>query len=256
MKLLRVSLGTFALAASLLTAGDALAAVAATCTTSGGTVVSITDPGSCHFETGPTCTQQCTPENYTTTCSTQCTDTATKTCTNDCETTCNTACTTKPATFTCKDECTSNCQAGCMAGCSGGDCSADCSASCDAQCTESCKEHPGSTDCTTECQDCCGGSCTVQANVSCNQTCVSQLSGGCTTKCDGPNGGLFCDGQYIDIDTIDDCTFSLGFATTTTGSLSTTCSAAPGRDSRSGLPAALGALAGIGLFVSRRRRRA
>jgi MYXO-CTERM domain-containing protein len=85
---------------------------------------------------------------------------------------------------------------------------------------------------------------------------VSQLTGGCTTKCNGPNGGLFCDGQYIDIDAIDDCTFSLSLTTTTTGSLSTNCAAAPAQGSRSGLPAALGALAGIGLFVARRRRRA
>jgi len=249
-----VALGTLALTASLLSASDALAGATATCKTSGGTVVSITDPSTCHFETGATCSSQCTPVNYTTTCSTMCTESASTTCTNTCETKCNTACTTMPATFTCKEQCSTDCHAGCMAGCNGSDCDTECSAGCDSQCTQKCQEHPGSTDCTTQCQDCCSGSCTVQANISCDETCVSMLTGGCTTKCSSTQGGLFCYGQFIDIDAVTDCTFSISIMTTTTGSLSTTCAAAPGNDGRGAVPAALVAIAGLGLFAARRRR--
>ena len=56
-----VALGARALTVSTLSASNALAGATATCTTSGGTVVSITDPSTCHFETGATCTSACTP---------------------------------------------------------------------------------------------------------------------------------------------------------------------------------------------------
>jgi MYXO-CTERM domain-containing protein len=250
---LSASLGTLALAIPLLSASDALANATATCRTSGGTVVQIHDPKSCHFETGASCTSQCTPVNYTTTCSTMCTEGATTTCTNTCEEKCTVDCTTMPATFSCEDHCSTDCHAGCMASCDSGDCETECSASCDTECKQKCEVHPGSTDCTTQCQDCCSGSCTVQANISCNESCVSKLDGGCTTKCKETRGGLFCDDQYIDVNAVTDCTFSI--RATTTGSLSTSCAAAPGNDSRFGLPAAAFAIAGLGLFVARRRRR-
>ena len=100
---LSVSLGTLALVAPLLSASEARAS-SATCKTSGGTVISIVDPSTCHFETGESCTSQCTPVNYTTTCSTMCTSTPVTTCTETCDTKCNTACTTSPTTFTCHDQ--------------------------------------------------------------------------------------------------------------------------------------------------------
>jgi MYXO-CTERM domain-containing protein len=79
------------------------------------------------------------------------------------------------------------------------------------------------------------------------------LDGGCSTKCEETRGGLFCDDQYIDINAVTDCTFSI--SVTTTGSLSTSCAAAPGNDSRFGVPVAALAIAGLGLFAARRRRR-
>jgi MYXO-CTERM domain-containing protein len=248
---LSASLGMLALTIPLLSASNALAN--ATCRISGGAEIQINDPGTCHFETGASCTSQCIPVNYTTTCSTICTESATTTCTNTCEDKCTTECTTTPATFSCKDHCSIDCHAGCMAGCDGDGCETQCSASCDVQCKQKCEEHPGSTDCTTQCQDCCSGSCTSQANISCDKSCVSMLTGGCTTRCGEERGGLFCDGQYIDIAEVTDCTFSI--SVTATGNVSTSCSAAPGNDSRFGVPAAALAIAGLGLFAARRRRR-
>jgi MYXO-CTERM domain-containing protein len=246
-----VSLGAIALAVPALSASEALAAT--TCTTQSGTVVTIQDPSTCQFETAGGCTTQCTPVNFTATCSAMCTDSPVTTCTDTCETKCTTACTTTPATFSCQDYCSTDCEAGCMSNCSGGDCGTECSANCDAQCTQQCQEHPGSTDCSTECQDCCNGSCTVQANIMCDVGCVDMLNGGCNTQCSQPTGGLFCDGQFIDIGAVTDCNFSI--TVTSTGSLSTNCSAAPGSDSPFGVPAGLAAVAGLGLAVARRRRR-
>ncbi len=234
---MQVLLSSLGLVAPLLAAGNALAATT-TCTTSNGTVVTIVDPSTCHFETSGGCTSQCVPASFTTTCSTMCTASAATTCTDTCDTKCNTACTTTPTTFTCKDYCSTDCNAGCMSDCTGDGCAADCSASCDSQCTEACMAHPGSTDCTTECADSCTGSCTVDANISCDQSCTSTLTGGCTTRCSQPNGSLFCDNQYIDVAAITDCTFSIGV--TTTGNLGTSC-AAPLRG-RARRPAPAGAL--------------
>jgi MYXO-CTERM domain-containing protein len=87
----------------------------------------------------------------------------------------------------------------------------------------------------------------------CDQSCVSALTGGCTTKCAQPSGGLFCDNQYIDIAAVTDCTFTL--TTTTKTTLSTSCAAAaPGTGSPAGFPAGLAAMAGLGLLIARRRR--
>src|SRR5258708_1597702 len=97
--LFHTSLGALALAVPVLSSSNALAAT--TCTTKSGTVVTIQDPNTCHFETSVTCTEQCTPVSFTATCSAQCAGTAASTCTNTCETKCNTECTVRPATFTC-----------------------------------------------------------------------------------------------------------------------------------------------------------
>jgi MYXO-CTERM domain-containing protein len=85
---------------------------------------------------------------------------------------------------------------------------------------------------------------------------VSTLTGGCTTKCGTPQGGLFCDDQYIDVAAITDCSFSLDVTTTTTspGTISTSCAAAPGGGSGFSFPAGIVAIAGLGLFAARRRR--
>lgn len=253
---LNVSLGALALAAPLLAASNAFAS--ATCTTSKG-VVTITDTTSCHFETAGGCSSKCTPVSFTATCDGTCTATADGTCTSTCDTKCNTECTKQPDTFVCRDYCNVDCQAGCTSSCTGDKCSSQCQASCDSKCTEKCTVHPGATDCTTKCSDCCTGSCTVQANVKCDTDCTTSLTGGCTTKCSQPSGGLFCDGQYIDISSVSDCnfTFTVNASGTLTGNATSSgCSASPLNGTPFGLPAGLAAIAGLGLLVARRRRRA
>jgi hypothetical protein len=87
----------------------------------------------------------------------------------------------------------------------------------------------------------------------CDVSCVSTQQANCTTTCGTPNGGLFCDGQFIDIGAIDDCNFEI--SVTATGNLNTHCAYAPPGDASSAAAAGLVALAAIGLVVGRRRCR-
>lgn len=250
---LNASLGALVLAAPLLSASSALAST--TCETSRG-VVTINDPTSCHYEIAGGCTSKCTPVSFNATCSGTCSATAESTCTDTCQTKCNTECTTQPDTFVCEDYCAVDCEAGCASTCTGDNCSAQCSASCDTHCTETCTVHPGATDCTTMCQDSCSGTCTVEANIQCNMDCTTALTGGCTTKCSEPSGALFCDDQFIDISTVTDCDFSLSAEAsgTVAGGVKAGCSVAPGQSPPFGIPAAITAIAGLGLLFARRRR--
>lgn len=252
---LTVPFASLAFAAPLLAASIAYAD--ATCETDRGTVVTISDTSSCHFETSGGCTSQCTPVNFTATCGTECTKTATESCTNECKTTCETECTKQPDTFSCETYCNTDCEAGCMAECDGDSCAASCQAKCSTECTKECQVHPGATECTTKCSDCCKASCTVQENISCEVDCVSDLQGGCETKCEEANGGLFCDGQFISISDVADCSFEIKGSVNVDGDvdISTSCSAAPG-NSPFNVGAGLAAIAGLGLLVARRRRNA
>lgn len=247
--IMNVSLTVLTVVPSLLSASNAFAAT--TCTTTQG-VVTIIDPTSCHYETAGGCTSLCTPVNFTATCDGTCSATATTTCSDTCQTTCNTECTTAPATFVCKDYCVPDCEAGCSAKCTGDTCVTDCSASCDTHCTETCAVHPGATDCTTLCQDSCSGTCTVEADMQCKMDCTTALTGGCTTKCAEPSGGLFCDGQFIDINAVTDCDFKFNVAVA--GKVKTACSVVEGPSAPFGIPAGLAMMAGLGLTLARRRR--
>jgi len=93
----------------------------------------------------------------------------------------------------------------------------------------------------------------------------------CQASCTSLEGGLFCDGQYIDLDKAgSDCVAWLeaqgfsasGSCTATLGgsacSASVGCSAAPSLGAASdrwGVAALTGLMMGLGLFVSRRKRR-
>jgi MYXO-CTERM domain-containing protein len=253
--ILRFAPAALLFAASMSAASAASAS--ATCTTSKGEVT-INDTTSCHFETSGGCSAKCTPLAFTATCGGSCSASADGACTSSCETTCNTECTKQPDTFTCKGYCTVDCQSGCASSCSGDTCSTQCQASCDTRCAEKCTVHEGATDCTTKCQDSCTGACTVKANIACDVDCTSALTGGCTAKCSQPKGGLFCDGQYIDISDVSDCNFS--FSVNASGELTgdaalgCICRGAPGRAAPSGPAAGLVALLGVGLLAARRRR--
>ena len=256
--ILRFAPAALLFAASMSAASAASAASAsATCKTSKGDVT-ISDPTTCHFETAGGCSAKCTPLSFTATCDGNCSASADGNCTSSCETKCNTECTKQPDTFTCKGYCTVDCQAGCVSNCTGDTCSTQCQASCDTRCAEKCTTHEGATDCTTKCQDSCTGTCTVEANIGCDVECSSALTGGCTTKCSQPKGGLFCDGQYIDITDVSDCNFS--FSVDASGQLTgdaklgCACSTTPGHSSPAENGAGLVGLFGVGLLVARRRR--
>jgi hypothetical protein len=246
---LSFSLGLLALAAPTLSASNAFAAT--TCTTEDGTVVTISDPGSCKVEVSDSCTANCTADSFKTTCTTQCDVQPETTCTNSCETDCHTECTKEPDTFSCEDDCSTRCEAGCSANCSDDSCSTECHANCDTQCQQHCEVHPGATDCNTICQDCCTATCTVEATTKCDVTCSSKLEAGCTAKCDAPDGGLFCDGQFINVSKIEDCNFEI--TVTAHADVSTSCALNQGGSTRDGF--AVAAITGLGLLAAGLRRR-
>ncbi len=225
-----------------------------TCKTSKGDVT-IHDTTTCHFETSGGCSAKCTPVSFTATCGGKCKASASGSCTETCNTKCKTECTKQPDTFVCKDYCSVDCKASCSGSCKGNNCSSQCTAGCDTKCQEKCTVQTGATDCDTKCNSSCDGSCTVEANIQCDVDCTTDLTGGCTTKCDKPQGGLFCDNQYIDVNDVSDCNFEFSVKGQVTGDVITKCSTAPGTPTPIGTPVGVAAIAGLGLVIARRRSR-
>ena len=227
--------------------------------------------GSCTLEVSGGCETDCTPLKFVAACDGQCTVSASADCTGSCTASCETECTANPPSFDCATSCTTSCDAGCMTSCTDSGCQAQCQASCSNRCSVQCTATPPSADCKTKCAASCDADCTVQANASCSVMCSASLQGGCTTQCQTPKGALFCDGQYVDATTtLDDCITYLGNqgfnvqvnATCDANGCAasvTTCSAGPavGAAARDGLGvgAIAGMMIGLGLVVSRRRRR-
>jgi hypothetical protein len=88
----------------------------------------------------------------------------------------------------------------------------------------------------------------------CDVSCVDTQQASCTTTCGTPNGGLFCDGQFIDIGAVTDCNFALSVSTT--ADVSTHCAVSRGAGSSFGAGSGLVAALALGLGAARRRRRA
>lgn len=224
--------------------------------------------GSCDFEVSGGCEAQCVPLNFVAACDGQCNASATADCTGGCEASCEADCDANPGSFECEGECSSTCQASCSGSCDGSSsCQAQCSASCDNRCAVQCKATPPSATCKAKCQASCDASCKVQANVDCSVDCSASLEGGCKVDCSEPEGALFCNGQYVDVgDNVDSCLDALqnigfGYSVSCTGtecSASIGCAAAPAgsMDTRTGVGALTGLMVGLGMLVSRRRRRA
>ena len=134
----------------------------------------------------------------------------------------------------------------------------ECSASCDTKCTEKCSVHPGHRLHDEVRRTAAPAPAPSRRTSSATWTARARSPGGCTTKCSQPTGGLFCDGQYIDISAVTDCNFSFNVNASgqLTGNATSSCAASPGPASPFGLPAGLAAVAGLALVVARRRRRA
>ena len=229
--------------------------------------------GSCDLEVSGGCETDCKPLKLVAACDGECTADPEVSCTGTCEASCSASCTA--GSIDCSGSCTTTCKSSCQSSCTNSDCQNDCEADCTNRCDVACSVDP--PDCEASCHASCGASCTVQANIDCHEKCTVDLEGGCKTQCQTPKGALFCGGQYVNAgDTIDDCLTYLenqGFDVTVNTTCDTTngcdvsvgnlgsaaCSVGPALGSSRdglGIGAIAGAMLGLGLVASRRRRRA
>jgi MYXO-CTERM domain-containing protein len=76
----------------------------------------------------------------------------------------------------------------------------------------------------------------------------------CATECSAPHGALFCNGQYIDVTAVSQCTFTISASGTVSASGGVSCAVSPGTRSSHEGPVGLALVAGLGFLVARRRR--
>jgi hypothetical protein len=154
----------------------------------------------------------------------------------------------------------------------------DCNADCTNRCGVGCQAMLPTVTCSTQCQQACLPSCQVQANIGCHVNCTANVAPGeCNLDCMGPKGAVFCGNppQYIDlgktasacvtylqsqgIQASESCSTSTGSGGNagTSCSATVTCAASPdlGANDRWGVLGITGLMMGVGLVVSRRRRR-
>lgn len=244
----------------------------------------VVPPAECEVMCTPVSIEAVCAAELTAKCEGQCNVQAEVSCTADCSASCEADCTVDPGKFDCTAECQGSCEADCDARCSGGKGGAHCAASCRANCSGSCNAKcdvaPPSADCKAKCQASCSGSCEAEANADCQINCQADfdakcdfdVEGGCKAECrKNPNGGLFCDGQFVKSSNIDQCANAIrdllngevdlsatGSAVckdgdcTAEGESSASCSLAPGAGNPAGLASA--ALT-FGLVALLRRRR-
>lgn len=257
----------------MLVSSAALAGTAADCGN-----VELLATGTCEAEFSGGCAADCTPLNFVAACDGQCTAKADVTCTGTCGASCETECNVNPGSFDCEASCSSSCKASCDGACSDSGCIAQCEASCDNRCSIRCEAVPPSATCQAKCEARCDASCTVEANVDCGFKCSVDLEGGCKVQCEEPKGALFCTDpsgrkQYVSSSNFDGCVDYLttqgltvnveAEATCNAGgcevSAGVGCSAVPyvgAAGERWGVGAIAGLMMGLGMIVSRRRRRA
>ena len=229
--------------------------------------------------------EQCCAAKLEAECNTQCDATADASCTSSCESDCSTKCTPSPGSFDCDTDCGGRCKASCSGSCSSSnnqtDCEASCGACCNDHCDTKCTAVPPSDDCTTKCNTSCSATCTAQANASCQvqcqaasyPQCKNAFVRTCTTQCNQPEGGLFCDGNYVDVGgnlvqcvdalnailtskieiTASGTTTCQGNQCSGSGTAKASCAASP-TPAPGGPLAAFGALLGVGIAAAARRR--
>jgi MYXO-CTERM domain-containing protein len=246
----------------------------------------------CEYVPEQECIAECTPlsleaacaADLSVSCDGQCKLEAQASCTVDCSADCQAECTVDPGKLDCSANCQATCGADCEASCRGGKggahCEASCKASCSGSCNGKCDVVPPSANCKAKCDASCSGSCKADANFDCQVDCQAKgyakcevdLQGGCKLECmENPDGGLFCDGQFVKSDNVDQCVAALealldievmSYAEGNASCVNGTCkSEGKAGVSCSSLPAgggAEGALAGLvglaGALVRRRRR--
>jgi hypothetical protein len=226
----------------------------------------------CAQKTYEMCGQSCTVSDVT-----SCKQTHTESCSKECETI-----STKSSRDVCVSECSDNCTSSAVSnnhfGGDHGRCQKNCAHDCNVQC-ESSSSSDQSTDCETKCLSVVENQCKEEVNRECvlscqtdnYESCQTETVNTCNTTCKDKGGALFCDGQYIGASDLQACAdqlaseFSFNIDVTahavatvkdnTDGSKTEVkCSFAPPTRGRGGV-VALGALATLGVVLSRRRRR-
>lgn len=159
----------------------------------------------CEVKVEGGCTAECRSINFTAGCSGGCTLTANASCTDNCGVSCIAQC--DPAKLDCVAGCHSECEQPYVADCKSKhpdrDCVEDSKASCTSYCRSQCQVQPSS--CTEHCDTCCTGACTATVNLDCDIQCYAKLEGGCKVACSKPEGGLFCNGQYVNATDVQGC---------------------------------------------------
>jgi len=226
----------------------------------------------CAQKTYSMCSQGCTTSDITT-----CKKTHTDSCSKQCDTI-----SSKSSHEVCVSDCSDSCTASAVSDKrfkgDHGKCQKNCDHDCNAQCDSS-STSDQSTDCETKCMSVIDNECTEEVNRDCvlscqtdnYESCETDTVNTCNTTCKDKGGALFCDGQFIGASDLQACAdqlaaeFSFNIdvtahaaitaTTNNTGSkTSTKCSFSPPTRGHGGM--ALGALAVLGVVISRRRRRA
>jgi hypothetical protein len=175
---------------------------------------------------GITCDAKCTPLSARTTCakqlftecSPQCTVQVVPTEVQVCADSCVPQCNVNPGSFNCSATCGGKCTADCSAACSGSadadQCKASCEASCSGYCEADCKAVFPSMTCKEKCQRSCHAVQVAKLNMDCQlkchtveryTSCKTKITGGCKAQCQTTTGALFCNEQYINTTTLQQC---------------------------------------------------
>lgn len=273
-------LGALALAVPFFSTGEAQAAASLSACGN----VFVAGEAQCELQVEGGCTAMCEPVSFQASCAAQlkaecdgqCTASADVDCQADCSADCSGRCDVDPGSFNCEADCQGECAADCSGRCSADSDSAECEASCKATCSGTCNARcsgtPPSADCSAKCEASCSGHCEAEANVDCQiecqadgfVDCEAELQGGCEAQCSRPEGAMFCDGQFVNSDNLDDCIAALksylnimvegsasceGNTCMAEGSVACSCTAANDE------APALAGLLGLGVIAATRRRR-
>ncbi len=206
MNVLRLSYSLVVVAVIALTAPNAHAVAVEAC---GNFDFDLSSGLNCQIQVEGGCTASCTPLKFEAACTGGCSLTADSMCTDSCGAQCVSTC--NPALLDCFAGCHSECDAPTQAICEENGTRDDCEemavAQCDIHCNESCAVPPNN--CQEHCTRCCTGSCTTRVNFDCNLDCFASVEGGCEAACTEPNGGLFCNGQYVNAAEVEACIIAL-----------------------------------------------
>jgi hypothetical protein len=229
----------------------------------------------CKIKVSADCSASCGVDKLEASCSGHCTAAADTKCTkDDCGATCIAQC--DPSLLDCFSGCHAECDQPAIDLCNqkhpGEDCVSQGKAQCDIHCKDNCKVPD--TNCEEHCNKCCLGSCQVQANFDCDFSCTADVKAHCSAHCSKPEGGIFCNGQFVDATDVQQCvsylaTKGINVDVSAQGSANcgpngcgadasakaAGCAAAPGSDNGvAGAFALIGVATAFGAWKRRRRR--